>query len=158
MRAASFALVISLAGFCCLFAQPPAADPHEDPRANGGNRTGDTQPPPRDPHAVPDPIPVRATNPDASSVHPRAPEARPANDSEIMRKIRAALAKDPATRKSLSQVKVIAHAGSVTLQGTVSSAEVRRAIEQKATTVAAPGKVTNEINVKASPPKTPKRR
>jgi len=75
-----------------------------------------------------------------------------------MREIRAALTKDRLARKSLTHVKIIAHAGSVTLQGTVRSAEVRHAIEQKATAVVGPGKVINEIEVNASPSKASKRR
>lgn len=153
MRPAHFILLFFLAGFYALHSQPPAVDPHEDPRVNGGDHTGDTKPAPRDPHAVPDPIPVRPANPNASQADTPAAGAKPGSDSEIMRKIRASLRKDPATRKSLNQVKVVAHAGSVTLQGTVRSADIRHSIEQKATAVAGPGKVTDEINVQDVPPR-----
>lgn len=152
MRMGSLLLVISLAAFS--FGQaPPATDPHEDPHANGGTRTGDSNPAPRDPHAVPDPVPVRAPNPDAPAADRPSAGAKRPTDSEIMRNIRAALRKDPAVSRSLNSVKVIAHAGSVTLQGTAPSAEALHAIEQKATTIAGAGKVTNEIKVQTRAPK-----
>jgi osmotically-inducible protein OsmY len=66
-----------------------------------------------------------------------------------MRAIRASLSKDPATANVAGKVKVIAHAGTVTLQGTLETAEIRRSVEQKATAVAGEGKVHNEIEVKA---------
>ncbi|HEY1239553.1 MAG TPA: BON domain-containing protein [Bryobacteraceae bacterium] len=157
MRPAHLFLLFLLTGVHSLYSQPPAVDPHEDPRVNGSKHTGDTKPPPRDPHAVPDPIPVRPADPDTSRPDTPAAGTKPANDSDIMRKIRASLRKDPATRESLTGVKVIAHAGSVTLQGTVRSAEIRHSIEQKATAVAGPGKVTDEIDVKGAPPRNPPR-
>lgn len=150
MRPAFF-LTVSLLGGGFLYGQQPATtDPHEDPRANGGNKTGDTKPLPRDPHAVPDPVPVRPADPNAPNADSPAAGTKPVTDRELMRKIRDVLLKDRSVAKSLDHVQVIAHAGRVLLQGMVPSAEIRHAIEQKATGVAGEDKVSNELIVEES--------
>jgi len=141
-------LVFTFVLIGCLQSQPPATDPHEDPRANGDNQTGDTKPTPKDPHAVPDPVPIRAPNPNAPDSNKPGPGKKPLTDTEITRSIRASISADPTTAPFASRVQVISHARTVTLQGTVPTAEIRRSFEQKATTVAGQGKVTNEIDVK----------
>ena len=152
-------LIFSFAIVGCLFCQAPVADPHEDPRANGGGHTGDTKPAPKDPHAVPDPVPIRAPNPNAPALHEPDRRKKPFTDAEIMRSIRASLSADPATAPFARKVRVVSHAGTITLQGTVPSAEIRRSVEQKASAVAGERKVTNEIDVKTgSSPKTNRKR
>jgi len=141
-------LVFSFAIVGCLYSQAPAADPHEDPRANGGNHTGDTRPAPKDPHAVPDPVPIRAPNPNAPALLKPDRSKKPVTDAEIMHSIRASLLADPSTAPFARKVKVISHALTITLQGTVPSAEIRRSVEQKASAVAGERKVTNEIDVR----------
>src|SRR5579871_713798 len=129
-------LIFSFAIAGCLYSQAPVADPHEDPRANGGDRTGDTKSAPRDPHAVPDPVPIRAPNPNAPALHEPDRSKKPVTDAEIMRSIRASLTADPSTAPYAGKIKVISHARTITLQGTVPSAEIRRSVEQKASAVA----------------------
>lgn len=141
-------LVFSLALIGCLYSQAPATDPHEDPRANGGNHPGDTNPAPKNPDAVPDPVPIRAPNPDTPEPKKPSPGKKPVTDAEIMHSIRASLSKDPSTAPFARQVKVISHAGTVTLKGTVPTAEIRHSVEQKAAAVAGEEKVTNQIDVK----------
>ncbi len=148
MRPASVLVAITMIGF--VYGQAPATDPHEDPKANGGNRTGDSKQAPPDPQAAPDPVPVRAPNPDTAAPDQPGAGTKPASDTELISAIRAALAADRETRQAAGRIKVIAHAGTVTLQGTVTTAEFRRSVEQKATAIAGKGKITDEIKVKAS--------
>lgn len=141
-------LAFSFGMIWCLYSQAPTTDPHEDPRANGGNDTGDHKPAPKDPHAVPDPVPVRAPNLNAPVSDKPGSGNKPSTDAEIMHSIRASLSADPSTAPFAHKVKVISHARTVTLEGIVPTAEIRRSIEQKATAVAGEGKVTDEIDVK----------
>jgi osmotically-inducible protein OsmY len=56
--------------------------------------------------------------------------------------------KDKATAGYVSKIKIIAHAGLITLEGSVPSGEIRHTIEQKATAVVGIDKVTDNIDVK----------
>src|SRR5215831_13978473 len=71
-----------------------------------------------------------------------------ANDRDIMKNIR----KEVMAEKSLStyahNVKIISQNGKVTLKGPVRSEDEKRIIEEKATSVAGAGNVTNEITIK----------
>ena len=155
MRWSTAFLLVMMLGFFCSWGQPqaaarqqapppPAPDPHENPQVNGG----DPNPPPvrPDPNAVPNPVPVRAPNLDAHP--PDGTARRPATDSEMIRKIRAALLKDKTTARYAGSVRVISHAGSVRLEGKV-PADVRQTVERKATEVAGMGNVTNNLNIQS---------
>jgi len=77
-----------------------------------------------------------------------APPQSASSDREIMQKIRKALTDDTSLSSDVKNVKVIAQNGKVTLKGTVPSDEDKKNVEQKATEVAGPGNVTNELTVK----------
>ena len=71
-----------------------------------------------------------------------------------MQKIRRSLVDDKSLSTSAHNVKIIAQNGQVTLKGPVASEEEKRAVEEKATSVAGSGNVTNDMSVK--PAKTKK--
>ncbi len=148
MRRAALLLLLISAGTTAGFAQHPApgADPHENPQLDGAAPPSSA--PVTDPQAAPNPVPVRPPNLNAPAARNRSTPARPLSDAEIMSKIRTSLRADKATARDARNVRVIAHAGTVTLKGAVDSAETRHAIERKATEIAGEGKVTNEIDVK----------
>jgi osmotically-inducible protein OsmY len=70
------------------------------------------------------------------------------SDRELMQKIRKAIMDDSSLSTYAHNVKVIARNGKVTLKGPVNSAEEKQSISQKATEVAGPGNVTDELTVK----------
>jgi osmotically-inducible protein OsmY len=70
------------------------------------------------------------------------------SDRDIMQKIRKALMDDTSLSSDVKNVKVSAQNGKVTLKGTVPSEEDKKSVEQKATDIAGPGNVTNELTVK----------
>jgi osmotically-inducible protein OsmY len=77
-----------------------------------------------------------------------APPQSASSDRDIMQKIRKALTDDTSLSNDVKNVKVSAQNGKVTLKGTVPSEEDKKNVEQKATEVAGPGNVTNELTVK----------
>jgi hyperosmotically inducible periplasmic protein len=133
---------------------PPAPDPHENPELNGGRPSSpepEVNPTRPDPHAVPNPVPVRAPN---LAAHPPEADAhRPATDSEMMRKIRNSLLQDKTTSSYARHVRIISHAGSVRLEGKLPSAAARHAVEEKAIGVAGTANLTNNIEIQAPPVK-----
>jgi hyperosmotically inducible protein len=87
--------------------------------------------------------------PAADKTAPTQDQAKsPASDRDIMQKIRKALMDDTSLSSDVKNVKVFAQNGKVTLKGTVPSEEDKKNVEQKATEVAGPGNVTNELTVK----------
>jgi hyperosmotically inducible periplasmic protein len=70
-----------------------------------------------------------------------------AGDRDLTRKIRQSLIKDTTLSSYAHNVKVIAQGGQVTLKGPVRSDDEKRAVEAKATEVAGPGHVTNQMSV-----------
>ncbi len=70
------------------------------------------------------------------------------SDREITKQIRQAIEKDKSISTYGHNVKVITQNGMVTLKGPVRSEDEKKAIEAKATEVAGPDKVTNEMDVK----------
>ena len=70
------------------------------------------------------------------------------SDRDTMQKIRQAIIADKSLSTYGHNVKVISEHGKVTLKGPVHTAEERANIEAKATEVAGPGNVANEISVK----------
>lgn len=70
------------------------------------------------------------------------------SDRELMQNIRKALVGDKSLSTYAHNVKVIAQNGKVTLKGPVRSEDEKNTIEQKATEVAGPGNVTDELTVK----------
>lgn len=73
-------------------------------------------------------------------------------DSEITRKIRAAIIKDKSLSTYAHNVKVITQDGKVTLKGPVRTEKEKAEVEAKAATVAGSRNVTSEIEV--APPKS----
>jgi hyperosmotically inducible periplasmic protein len=69
------------------------------------------------------------------------------NDRELTRQIRRAITADKQLSTSGRNVKVIVQDGKVTLKGPVRSADEKQAIESKATEVAGPGTVTNDLRI-----------
>jgi osmotically-inducible protein OsmY len=74
------------------------------------------------------------------------------SDRQLTQRIRQALVKDKTLSTYAHNVKIVAQAGQVTLKGPVRSDDEKRAVEAKATEVAGPGRVTNEISVAAAKP------
>lgn len=72
------------------------------------------------------------------------------SDLKITQEIRREIVKDKSLSMYAHNVKVIVSGGKVTLKGPVKSAEEKSALEQKATTVAGTGNVSNELTVKGS--------
>jgi hyperosmotically inducible periplasmic protein len=80
-----------------------------------------------------------------------------AADRELAKKIRQSVVGDKSLSTYAHNVKIVAQNGQVTLKGPVRSDAEKTAIEAKATEIAGPGKVTNEITVApADAPKKPK--
>src|SRR5215471_14734858 len=71
------------------------------------------------------------------------------SDTEITRDVRHAITSDKALSTYAKNVKVITQNGNVTLRGPVHSEEEKSAIEAKATEVAGPGHVKNELEIAA---------
>jgi osmotically-inducible protein OsmY len=70
------------------------------------------------------------------------------SDIKMAAQIRREIVKDKSLSMYAHNVKVIVTDGKVTLRGPVKSDEEKSAIEQKATTIAGAGNVTDELTVK----------
>lgn len=71
-----------------------------------------------------------------------------ANDRDIMKNIRKSVMDEKSLSTYAHNVKIISQNGKVTLKGPVRSEDEKRIIEEKATSVAGAGNVTNEITIK----------
>lgn len=76
------------------------------------------------------------------------------SDRQTTQKIRKALRDDKSLSSSAHNVRIASQNGKVTLTGPVRSEEEKQAVEQKATEVAGPGNVTNNLTVRAARSKT----
>ncbi|HTZ49704.1 MAG TPA: BON domain-containing protein [Verrucomicrobiae bacterium] len=72
-----------------------------------------------------------------------------AGDRELAQKIRQSINADKSLSTDAHNVKVIVRNGHVTLKGPVASAEEKKSIEDKASDLAGPDKVTNKLTVKS---------
>jgi osmotically-inducible protein OsmY len=70
------------------------------------------------------------------------------SDIKMAAQIRREIVKDKSLSMYAHNVKVIVTDGKVTLRGPVKSDEEKSAIEQKATTIAGAGNITDELTVK----------
>lgn len=68
-------------------------------------------------------------------------------DRELTQKIRESIVGDKSLSIAAHNVKVISRNGTVTLKGKVKSDDEKKAIEDKATAVAGPGNVTDDLMV-----------
>jgi hyperosmotically inducible periplasmic protein len=73
-------------------------------------------------------------------------------DRDLMQQIRKSVMDDKSLSSYAHNVKIVAQNGKVTLKGPVRSEEEKRTIERKASDVAGPGNVVNEMTVR--PPKS----
>jgi osmotically-inducible protein OsmY len=73
-------------------------------------------------------------------------------DRDLSKRVRQSLMSDKSLSTYAHNIKIVARDGKVTLKGPVRSEEEKSAIEAKATEVAGPGNVTNELEV--APPKS----
>jgi len=89
-----------------------------------------------------DPAPATPTTADSKSVK--------TSDRELSRKIREALVSDKSLAASAHSVRIMSHDGNVTLKGRVKSEDDKKAIEEKAASIAGTGKVTNDLEVRAN--------
>jgi osmotically-inducible protein OsmY len=88
---------------------------------------------------------------DRAQSEPTADQAKNnLSDRERMQKIRKSLMEDKSLSSYPHNVKVISQNGRVTLKGPVRSEEERKSVEEKATEVAGPGYVTNQLTIKAA--------
>lgn len=86
---------------------------------------------------------------DPTKVAPTQDQTKnPSSDRDIMQKIHKALTDDTSLANDVKSVKITAQNGKVTLKGSVPSEEDKKNVEQKATEVAGPGNVTNELTIK----------
>jgi hyperosmotically inducible periplasmic protein len=80
-----------------------------------------------------------------------------ATDRDLAKRIRQSVVADKSLSTYAHNVKIVAQGGQVTIKGPVRSEAEKTAIETKATEIAGPGKVSNEITIApAAAPKTPK--
>jgi hyperosmotically inducible protein len=70
-----------------------------------------------------------------------------ASDRELAQKIRRAVVADTKLSTYAHNVKIVAQNGQVTLKGPVRTDDEKMSVEAKATEVAGPGRVTNEITI-----------
>ena len=68
-------------------------------------------------------------------------------DRELARQIRKAIVSDKSLSTQAHNVKILTKDGTVTLKGQVKTGEEKKAVEDKASTVAGTGKVTSELTV-----------
>ena len=68
-----------------------------------------------------------------------------ANDKEITQQIRKSIMDDKTLSTYAHNVKIISQNGQVTLKGPVRTEDEKKTVEAKATEVAGPGHVTNQI-------------
>jgi len=88
---------------------------------------------------------------DRSQTEPTADQQKEnSSDRHLSQQIRRAIVKDKSLSTNAHNVKIIAQNGSVTLKGAVASEEEKQTIESKATEIAGPGKVNNELQVAPS--------
>lgn len=88
---------------------------------------------------------------DRNKAEPTADQAKNnVSDRDIMQKIRKSVMDDQSLSTYAHNVKIVSQNGKVTLKGPVRSEEEKKAIEEKATEVAGPGNVTNELTIKAA--------
>ncbi len=81
-----------------------------------------------------------------------------ATDRDLAKRIRQSVVADKSLSTYAHNVKIVAQGGQVTIKGPVRSEAEKTAIETKATEIAGPGKVSNEITIApAAAPKTPKK-
>jgi hyperosmotically inducible periplasmic protein len=80
-----------------------------------------------------------------------------ATDRDLAKRIRQSVVADKSLSTYAHNVKIVAQGGQVTIKGPVRSEAEKTAIETKATEIAGPGKVSNQITIApAAAPKTPK--
>ena len=80
-----------------------------------------------------------------------------ATDRDLAKRIRQSIVADKSLSTYAHNVKIVAQGGQVTIKGPVRSEAEKTAIETKATEIAGPGKVSNEITIApAAAPKAPK--
>src|SRR5881394_413631 len=75
------------------------------------------------------------------------------SDVTITREIRRAIVNDKNLSTYAHNIKVITQHGDVTLKGPVRTEEEKKVVEAKATDVAGPGHVTNDISITNAPAK-----
>jgi len=91
---------------------------------------------------------TRTNRRDRSSNEPTADQQKTnSSDQTTTQKIRRLVTQDKNLSTYAHNVKIITQNGEVTLKGPVRSEEEKRAIEEKATSVAGAGRVTNEIEI-----------
>jgi osmotically-inducible protein OsmY len=71
-------------------------------------------------------------------------------DRQLMQKIRKAVVADKTLSTEAHNINITSQDGAVTLRGTVKSDDEKKNIEDKATGIAGPGKVTSELTVAPS--------
>jgi hyperosmotically inducible protein len=71
------------------------------------------------------------------------------SDRDITQQIRKSIMKDKSLSTYAHNVKIITQNGQVTLKGPVRSDDEKQAIEAKATQIAGPNKVNNQLDVQA---------
>jgi osmotically-inducible protein OsmY len=85
---------------------------------------------------------------DRSQDEPTADQQKTnSSDQTITQKIRQSIVQDKSLSTYAHNIKVITQDGKVTLKGPVRSEEEKRSIEEKATSIAGAGHVTNEIEI-----------
>jgi hyperosmotically inducible periplasmic protein len=72
------------------------------------------------------------------------------SDRDLSRAIRHSLVEDKALSSKPYNVKMIAQNETVTLKGPVASEQEKQAVEERATQIAGPDKVTSELQVAAN--------
>jgi osmotically-inducible protein OsmY len=98
----------------------------------------------------PKPDNTKVNERDRSKQEPTADQQKEnKSDRQIAQEIRHAIESDKSLSTYAHNIKVIAQNGSVTLKGPVHSDEEKKAMEAKATEIAGPGTVKNEISVVA---------
>jgi hyperosmotically inducible protein len=91
---------------------------------------------------------TRVNKRDRNEASPTADQQKEnASDRELARQIRRAIVKDKSLSTNAHNVKIIAQNGTVTLKGPVNSEAEKKAVEEKASKVAGPDKVTSEIEI-----------
>jgi len=91
---------------------------------------------------------TRVNKRDRNGVSPTADQQKENSaDRELARQIRRAIVKDKSLSTNARNVKIIAQNGGVTLKGPVNSEEEKKAVEEKASKLAGPDKVTNQIEI-----------
>jgi hyperosmotically inducible protein len=93
--------------------------------------------------------PAAQTDPSKAAPSQDQPKSA-SSDRDIMQKIHKALMDDTSLANDVKSVKITSQNGKVTLKGSVPTEEDKKNVEQKATEVAGPGNVTNELTVKAA--------